>query len=162
MSDADNIPIGSPGLAHGTLKGRLKDALSKESQHSADLGELCLNILHEFGGSSGLAREIWQSYTDDCTPATRATILKNVLGLLESQARISKDSQRHESAMSEQELLEQAGPLFRELGFDDHSQPPAALPEFDAPTVISPDVRDELPPSTTEGESPDTCAHHPI
>lgn len=161
MTDADNIPIGPPGSAQGTLKGRLKNALSKENQHSADLGELCLNILNEFGGSAGLAREVWQSYTDDCTPATRATILKNVLGLLESQARITKDTQRSESAMSEQELLEQAGPLFRSLGID-HSQPPAALPEFEQPTVISPDVREDVSPTADDGESPNTCAHHPV
>lgn len=166
MSETDNIPLSPPGSAPGTLKGQFQQLLSRESEHALDFGEGCLAFLTQFGGWKGLAREAWSSFTDgESSPSNRASILKNILGLFEAHARINKDSQRTESAMTEQELLEQAAPLFRELGISDtHSLPPAALPEV-SPSISIPspaDVQGTIPATSTDGESPATCAHHPV
>ena len=130
---------------------KFKELLHNGEDHSLDFGDGCRAFLREFGGWEGLAKEAYLCFTDpSATPNTKANLLKNTLSIFEAYARIHKDAAPGESSMTNDELMEQAGPLLKQLGMNSLPVDQARFPaNHENPSP---------PDSTGTGEPAETAA----
>ncbi len=127
--------MNQPPLTPGSLSKHAKALLGSGDHSELDFDQGCIHILREFDGWEGLAREVKMCFeSTETSPSVRANLLKNVLGIFETQARINKDNRPSESTMTDEELLEQAAPLLSAFN--------SSLPPVEAPTAL-PNLRDD-------------------
>lgn len=125
-------------LTPGSLSQKAKALLGSGDHSELDFDQGCIHILREFDGWEGLAREVKMCFeSTETSPSVRANLLKNVLGIFETQARINKDNRPSESTMSDEELLEQAAPLLSAFQ--------SSLPMPEPPTRIEALREDDFP-----------------
>lgn len=139
-------------LTPNSLSQKAKALLGSGDSSELDFDQGCVAILREFDGWDGLAREVKMCFeSTDTSPSVRANLLKNVLGIFETQARINKDNRPSESTMSDEELLEQAAPLLSAFNAScPNPEPPTPLPnpredDFPAPAPQAAKQSDSAP-----------------